>query len=428
LSHYAIEKATFKYAHVNVRIPEEELFTAFHNLRGKLAPLWEQSMVISNSAAALLLQMDKSPGFPWFFKYKDKGETLIKAGAEVFLEVDAFFLNGQGVFVFAETLKVEIRALAKVLEQNTRAFVCCDIVHLMCSLRLFQHQNDVLTRNWHNLPFKIGIPSPSPFISSLLMEGEGQFCDFDGSGWDTRFPLQIAALICAIRASFLPGYHKHVRSLYDAVYGGLVFVNGNLYRLLHNKSGWLNTAMDNSLYMYIALFIGFMHVYPDFDFEELWLAIYSDDGIMAYQKCIDFKLIVSYLESLNIVLEVNYHDSPLGRTFLSQTLVSRLTSANRYQMVCGGNILKLQSSTNWFHKPRGEATPVRLIEAELAHFIGLRLVTWAHVGLYQRVCFQVQRLMSILAVKTVSNDLFEYYHSSIIPEKQVEDMYLSRLN
>lgn len=395
MSREALVRGLSKYKNAAKEYTEVELWWAFRHLAGLMSPYWLGDMTAMaetdfDSAfdhVLLDLNLDKSAGFPWYYKYKDK-RAVIEDAAALGLVKDLVrrVLNGEQVpLLFSATLKDELRTKDRVLNHKTRVFNASCIVHLIASKMLFGRQNMAMMDNRSRLPFTIGISMPGPeYVSRILsLGGEGgdsaRVCQMaDIGACDAEFNLGVARVIRELRKLTIPAqYHGAVDHLYDAVYAGHTIAEGGIYQLWRNKSGWEGTIWDTCLYVEGSLYVSTQILYgPRLNYEQdVRRNINGDDLATGCDvECFNLDEIRGVLARHGTTLEV---DGPnkvdaLDVNFLSHSLVWRYVEGFGDVLVAGGNLPKLESSIHWV-KTNEDMT---FEESVLAHLLGLRLCLW----------------------------------------------------
>jgi len=348
-------------------------------LRDELSKIWTLSpakMVLSYEEAVTLINREKSPGFPYYYKYQTKGEVL--DNDETLKQLVLSMCSGSKVeSIFSLTEKGELRPNEKVLANKTRVFMSSPIHHLLCCLMLFNTQNQMLIDSLGFHPITIGIQIPGAQFVRFLRKCGNTTYDADGSGFDLTFHKDVAAEICQIRSSFLPSeYHDAVKWLYETVYCGFGVALGGLYRVFGNKSGWCNTSHDNSLCMWWYIIYACEKFYPGEKWDKVVTAwINGDDLILSYKG--DFRSFCDYLKTQGIYLETDHFEPrPFDHcVFLSHHIETRWVRGFGDFLLAAGNLPKLKSSLNWVKTNKN----LMFEESCVAHLIGLRmcLYPWA---------------------------------------------------
>jgi len=364
-----------------INFPEVFVRKAESYIAQKMKSIWVLSaaaFVKTYDEAVADLSLDKSPGFPYYYKYSTKGETLEKEG-EVVKERVMGILNGVPVACnFALTQKSELRPREKVLVGKTRIFMASDLHHLIASDMLFDRQNEILMDTLGQHPITVGISMPGPeYVSTILKLGT-KVNDGDVDGCDLRFKLRIARSIRNLRKSFLPpNYATAVDHIYNTVYCGTGVVLGNMYRLYGNKSGWKNTSQDNSFMTWYCLVIACFALYPTRTFDEVMNPLINGDDILVQMINGDFKEVCTWLSQYGMYITADDFTPrrPEYCVYLSHHVEKRFVSTIGDFYVAAGNLPKLLSSLNWVRKNENLTFP----ECCVAHLVGIRmcLFPWA---------------------------------------------------
>ncbi len=356
--------------------PEEHVLKAQKFLTDKLKAIWTdtpEDYVMSYDDAILELKHDKSPGFPYYYRFAKKGDVLDDEEASQLLKfkVEGLLAGDEIPCYFTLTEKSELRPREKVLANKTRIFFASDMHHLVASKMLFDVQNEQLMDKIGQHPITLGIQMPGPqYVSTLsrLVEcNEG-----DLSGCDLRFNLRLARAIRDVRLSFLPTRYKlAVQHLYNTVYAGYTAGLGGLYRVFGNKSGWENTSHDNSFMVWLALLCASYSLYPDEDPDKIFTSLINGDDLVVKMFKGYFTQFRDYLLQYNTVIEApNWEQRPVREiTFLSHHLEQVYVSGFGQFTVAAGNLTKLLSSVNWIKKNAN----LTFEESCVAHLLGVRL-------------------------------------------------------
>lgn len=199
--------------------------------------------------------------------------------------------------IFAISLKDELRPREKVEAQKTRAFIISPIEHLYVCARVFGPfvEHFYQTRG---TPSAIGV---SPFNRqwhyemSPLLDFSGLCGDSDGSAFDLNQRTNVHVLVLKFILQFLdPSLHtKAIWCYREAICGYTITQQGYVFRRSgHNPSGWLLTAVVNTLVMYIMLACSFFDHYGYSDEAiDMWFAyvlpkIFGDDNVYAVSPVI----------------------------------------------------------------------------------------------------------------------------------------------
>lgn len=373
----ALKVSITKYCEPIAVMPEELLGKAFRFLHSKLSAFWFGDNEMSYADAVASLKKDTSPGYPYYYLPGcDSKYGALDGYGNLVLENNRRLCSGVKLpLPFTLTLKDELRTKDRVLAHKTRAFMASGLDHLIASKMVFCRQNDKLMDTIGKHPITLGLSVPGPsFVRAVLSLGENAY-DADGDGWDLRFNLGLARVIRDVRLSYLSMSRKElVHYLYNTVYCGYVVTLGVLYVLLHQKSGWENTAMDNSLKMWAMLFLAFDEM--GYDFENcVKLLINGDDlAIGLHTDNFEMSHVVSWLQRFNVRLEFSQLVArpSYDLNFLSHSLCERFVRGFGDIVVCRGNLSKLLSSLNYV-KP---SVNLSWEGSVLVHLLGLRICLW----------------------------------------------------
>ena len=315
------------------------------------------------------MNLETSPGFPWYFKYQTKRQVLENHWDEIKQEVEEILAGNLPPYPHTATLKDEFRPKEKVAtttdKLSTRIFQNVALSKVIAANMLFEDQNDQLMKHIREHPITLGVPMPGPQFPALFQDLQ-DFCkgqplawDDDGKGWDTMFHLSLAAAIREFRKKHLPeAYHLAVDRIYDDVYMGFTIVAGVVVRLPHQKSGWSNTGSDNSLAKDAVYYVAYSDLNPLADVSlykrEVKTFSNGDDGMGAKSHAgVNFpiKQVVDLLaEKYRIFIEVTSEDfKPVSDLiFLSHQIVWRNFPMRGVILpLAGGNKEKLISALHY---------------------------------------------------------------------------------
>lgn len=357
--------------------PEKLAWMMAYGLR-KLSGMWFGENVRVYEEALRLCNLAKSAGFPWYYWTSDKYDCLIQDAGKLEDKVRALLAGEDEWLPFTLTLKDELRTRDRVEQQKTRAFNASGFVHLLSSKMLFGIQNEKLMDNLGQHPITIGISVPGQqFVTAVLSLGAGKTCyDADGDGCDQRFNLGVARVIRDLRKVFLPvNYHAAVDKLYDDVYAGSAIACGVVHRMFHNKSGWENTGMDNSLYFWLVIAEAIESLTGESFDEVCRLLVNGDDlAISIDDSKVGIRELQEYLAMYGVMISFDTAEPRAARdiNFLSHHLRERHVPKLGDVLVAAGNKAKLMASVNWV-----KVNPdFSFEECCVLHLLGLRLCLW----------------------------------------------------
>jgi len=340
----------------------------------EMASIWTETVdenVLSYDKALGLIKRDKSPGYPFFYRYLNKGETLDQEGDLIKQDVDRL-LNGEEVpCVFSLTEKSELRPIEKVRLNKTRVFMASPLHHLLACLMLFQVQNDAIINSIGSHPITIGMQIPGAQFVRFVGAFGNDTNDGDVDGCDLGFHPRVADFIRRLRSKFLPQrYWKCVAWLYSTVYAGLAAGLGGIYRIYGNKSGWCNTAHDNSLMVWWYIIYGCCKFYPNLHWTEVIKALINGDDVLIKYKG-NFKEFCDFLAKHGCIIDCeNWEKRHCSEcVFLSHHVESRWVTGFGDFVLAAGNLPKLKSSINWVKSSK----ILSFEESCVAHLVGLRI-------------------------------------------------------
>jgi len=343
--------------------------TLIENLRS----VWTddpEDYILTLDDAKSYINRSKSAGYPFYYKYRDKGHALDEC-VDLDDQVHSLLHGNPDPVIFSLTLKTELRLKEKVDLNKTRVFMSAPLHHVLASLVVFNKQNDQLIDKRRFHPIKTGVSIPGNDFVNTMLKIDGDCYEADVDGCDLCYPPEVAAHICHVVKQFLPArYHRFVDHNYSSVYAGLAVACGGMYRVYGNKSGQLNTSRDNSLMLwwytiYTSVILGLP---KGWEIDNYCLS--SDDSVLRYPFG-NFKLFVETMTLNGCTLEVPTFDArPIREcVFLSHHLRQRFVPGFGDFLLAAGNLPKLLSSLNWVKKGK----TLTFEESCVAHLIGLRI-------------------------------------------------------
>lgn len=367
-----LQKATEAYN----PFPEEIVIRAQTYVQNKLKSVWTnvpEDYITPVDEAELLLNTDKSPGYPYYYKFPDKGAVLADQEARALMleKVDGILQGSDIPCYFTLTEKSELRPAEKVKAKKTRIFFASDVHHLVAAKVLFTKQNNELMEKIGAHPITLGIQMPGPqYVKAISKLG---ICnDGDISGCDLRYNLRLARAVRDIRANWLPTrYHDATYHLYNTVYCGYSAGLGGLYRVYGNKSGWENTSADNSFMTWLALVCACYALFPDLEPDDVFQSLINGDDLVVKMFTGHFKDMCDYLKRYNTVIEAEDWKarSCFEVVYLSHHLEWRFVQGFGDFVVAAGNLPKLLSSRDWVKRSKS----LTFEESCVAHLLGVRL-------------------------------------------------------
>jgi len=357
------------------RFPDELVDKAMFYVTNIFQSLWTKEKdyyVLTYEEALAELTLDKSPGYPYYFDCPTKLEALDRYSDVIKMRTLALLAGDDVECIFGLTEKSELRDEERVKAGKTRAFMSAPIHHLIASIMLFGVQNNDLVSKRSQWQSTIGIQMPGPEFVSRISSLGNKCNDGDVSGNDLRFKLQIARQVRQLRKRFLPPqYSDCIDTLYDTVYAGHVAGVGGIYAIDGNKSGWFNTAHDNTIQTLINFYIASIHFFPDQDPEDVITMLINGDDLAVAMKMGDFREFCIWLRQYNFVVEAsNWEKRHFSQiVYLSHYLESRFVTGFGHFTVAAGNLDKILSSVNYIKKSK----TLSYEESCVAHLVGLRM-------------------------------------------------------
>jgi len=254
-----------------------------------------RSKGLSHSDAVRTIVPDTSPGFPANYNGFTDKRSVVEMHSQ---DLAAFYEVCQDYScIKAVSLKDELRPMEKVREKKTRIFIISPVEHLYVCSRVFGEFVDWFYTT-HNSPSKIGV---SPFHGdwhskmSEILDFSPYLFDTDIKGMDISQRADTHDIILEFILDFLDP-HLHPRAIWcyeEAIFGYTISQHGLVFRTAgENPSGWLLTAVVNTLYMYLLLCAAFFDHYGYDDeafamwFEKVSPGIFGDDNICAVDETI----------------------------------------------------------------------------------------------------------------------------------------------
>jgi len=386
-----------KYERPQRQLPSEFLEAAYKTVYSRIFPLWVGLKQYTFEESCALVDGSKSPGFPFFYKFKDN-EAALADMVNVRYWFDAW-LSGAVSGIFQGTPKDELRKIEDGVTKRARLFAAAPLIMTIAGNMCCRAQNEALQKSLaHGIhPVKIGIPVPSPYFVAEFMNLHDNCIDADGDAWDSSFPVAIALLIWRLRCAAAPDLKPMLDRYYQTVYMGLVNILGRVTALFGNKSGHLCTGIDNSLYSLIALLIGYMAIFGVDKVESFWkeiLALISGDDLAL--SCTDqvaprllecFVYLKKY--GINYSLGTPHFVDRCSIQFLSCRLQRYFDhEQQRFIWLCAGNLPKLQASLYYFKRSTTMTNDV----AQLVHLLGLRICLFPWPVFFNQVNDMIDRL------------------------------------
>jgi len=253
---------------------------------------------ISRAEAYERLDLDKNPGFPYYFVAPDKARAIQLYEVDYIVEQELMFGNQETIY--STTLKSEMRDV----EKFPRLFTPAPLHSTVVGNQLYGAQNDAIqdTRNMH--PIKLGVSMPGHEFTTLFFGLPSDFhkAHFDIKGCDVSVCLSIIAVIRDFRAKHIAQqFIKGHKAYYSKVYCGFVYVLGRIIQLLGQRSGSTLTFTDNSFFVLCIVYSAFCEltgVPMEKATTDLVVVDGSDDAMLAWHS--------RYTSLFNIVTLANF--------------------------------------------------------------------------------------------------------------------------
>jgi hypothetical protein len=232
------------------------------------------SRTLSYDQAVELLSLEKSPGFPYYYNCADKGNALERYNLDYIVESE--ILHGDQETIYSTTLKDELRIKGKY----ARLFTPAPLHNTIIGNILYNDQNEQLSLTRTSHPIKLGIQMPGHEINNLFFQFDDTWLKFhiDIRGFDTSFPLSLAAMICEFRRQFIPPkFHLAHKQYYNKVYCGYVSFLSYIMWLVGQRSGSTNTFTDNS-YSVVGMLLVAASELTGISLLKIWTVFRIIDG------------------------------------------------------------------------------------------------------------------------------------------------------
>ncbi len=303
MSQLAFQKALAKYCRPWEDIVEDDLWAKagvwLHKL---ISPVCSGSSLTPFSHVLDDSELNTSPGPLWRVQFETKGQFIASdIGWDVFHKFwDSLSEPGGELSLWGSYLKDEIRLQEKIDDSKTRLFLIAPVEHhismsVMCS---DFNQRIIDAASSGRTPVAVGMNIYNGGFCELGLNlrthstsKHGPFFA-DVSGWDTLYKTYFAKVILWLRFSMLrpeertwENFHRLINLYRDNIWTPVVLPDGAVVFVLHQPSGQLNTAMDNSLaltliFVYAYLTSGCPHDFTYF-IRNVFLRTFGDDSAVA---------------------------------------------------------------------------------------------------------------------------------------------------
>jgi len=406
------------------QISDERYERVFNYMYMRLSKLWAGNNLMSYEEAVGRLNLDKSPGFPFYYECDDKACALTCKGHVIKKAVEDVMSGKEMWLPSTLTLKDELRSADRVRDGKTRVFSASSMVALIASKMLFDKQNDKLREHLDEHPLTIGIQVPGPhFVKRVLTLSRQCNCTAsDLSGCDQRYVLWAARLVRDCRKIGIPPeYHAAIDLLYDEDFAGDVICMGCVYKMYHNKSGRNNTGDDNGL-MQWAVTADYVLETEKCEISEVdnfWEGMFNgDDGLTAWWGDCSGVGWRDHLKQFNTIVELETEEPKHSEelTFLSHHLKERNVSGLGDIIIAAGNRTKLLSSREWLRRNADFSVE----ENALAHLLGLRIALWPWRADFVDVEELIDQYVDTIETTPSIRDILK----ARIPEQQIINLHV----
>lgn len=200
--------------------------------------------------------------------------------------------------VVANSVKDELRDEERVKAEKTRTFMAANISSKVEGNYLFGAQNEAFYALGSTLdyPHTVGFSEFKGGWDRLVRKFDGKLClSFDEAGYDASLTPLLMSIVGHIRAGY---QHSSVLAAetikyYTSMIYGLVKINstGHIFQKYGgNPSGSVNTIVDNTLALYVAIVFTYLKLTPiSYHSEELFdqhitLALCGDDNVWGFSE------------------------------------------------------------------------------------------------------------------------------------------------
>lgn len=361
---------------------------------------------------------DKAAGEPWRCRgAQTKKQCLDRFGLP---QIESYYRDNTSVI--SSTLKDELRLVGK----DARLFRPQDVSSYVEGCRLFYHQNEYLSDPLRSPIFcRFQIPGQDvvQMFNSLIAQGGCNFAA-DGSQWDARFPIVVAAIIAQFRID--GGLDRdRVQRYYSQMYNGYTLVLDELLNLVGQPSGHFNTSIDNSLGHMILMAIHACRCGFTIDrfVKEVKFYCCGDDLVWSTTSPLFYpKSMESSYNSLGVYLEFQSYDSlPVDDLVFVGVRTCYKTFENQnvklFTLVSDRSFASLH-----LHKRRTERHPID----KLAKFVSLAILWFCDDYRYTLACEMFfQQLARCVAKNQLStNDVRVEGLASVLNTRRLFRMYM----
>lgn len=330
----AFQKAVAKYC-CDLKEPmyDDKWKTAELWLHKCFSPTCGNSSVVGIAQVLRDCSFDTSPGPLARFFEKTKADYWSSPdGRNVYNNYwESCKTPGANITLWGAHLKDELKPLEKIAANKTRLFQCAPTEHFIASQQMCLDLNQKLIKagRFHKTPVAVGMNmyyGSYDIMGRQLSSRAHQFFA-DIGGFDSRFRNLLFVIIIRFRFEMYTPAERTFENLCrlcniyrDVMYTPLVMPDGAVYIIPHQPSGQGNTAIDNSLGLFLLIAWVWLDAGGPADysfFEEkvdLWL--FGDDSAVAVDdeafKFLNPDSMVQSFTKIQMELEFSNHWEFLG--------------------------------------------------------------------------------------------------------------------
>jgi hypothetical protein len=301
-SELSSQKGIAKYCRkIDYHIHEYSLNLAWEWIRRTYRPFVYNSRLTSLATIVDYGEMDTSPGPLWRKLYTSKRGVWEDAdGREMILSfVQLSKKPGGPITYWGLFQKDELRAAEKVEESKTRQFLCAPVEHhsLGQIISLDFNEKIMYAAKYHKCPISVGMTIFDSNFHRIGIELEkcSQTIFDDVSGFDSSMHPDMLLQCAAFRFDSLHPSEQTYENLCmfanyyrDVISTLTVLPDGCCVFIGHTPSGYVNTAIDNSLMDDVAIAYSWIAsgLPQDYDLftNSLYRKVYGDDNIIGVRS------------------------------------------------------------------------------------------------------------------------------------------------
>jgi len=390
-----------------------------------IGPIVRDCNIITIEDSIKNLDSSTSPGPLGRMFAKNKGEFLSDLRNLEWISqwCDSLTTPGAPLTYWGGHLKDEIRLSSKVQQNKTRLFMNAPIEHVVGTQMYCLDFNGKLIAAAKDFktPICVGMNmygGSFEYIHRRLAKRSIQFF-MDVSGWDSRYKHLIFFMVIRIRYEMMRNCYKNFGTqnafcnIYrDIIWTPLVLPNGDIVMVPHAPSGHGNTAIDNSLGLYLMEAYAFIRLtgiknYDEFK-ENVDMFLFGDDsclGVDKYEDQFNPDTIMNFYRSeWDIEVEFSEHWEFLGHFFSPSPYIGAVVPVFPFEKIYASLVL------------RGEHNVDTLIEKAF----NLRILAFSNTKAYNLVDDYCRWLLEQYPSKK------EKMYSMYMSVSDLERLYLGR--